>query len=63
MQLVVVDCGISLLQTLALDGGCSRFHSGDFNNLVKVTDEQWNEMEKIIRGNAAKDKVRIQAKL
>lgn len=59
----VVDFAISLLQTLAMDGGSSRFKSGDFNALTQLTSEQWDEMEKLIRKNAKKDKARLQAKL
>ncbi|KAK8401424.1 hypothetical protein O3P69_002890 [Scylla paramamosain] len=50
-------------ETLAMDGGSSRFHSGDFSSLIHLTSEQWDEMERLIRKNANKDRVRLQAKL
>ena len=60
---MVIDFAISLLQTLAMDGGSSRLISGDFNALTNMTSEQWDKMEKLIRKNAEKDKVHLQAKL
>lgn len=49
-------------ETLAMDGGSSRFMSGEFNPLINVTSEGWNEIAKLIR-QKGKEKLHISAKL
>jgi 2,4-dienoyl-CoA reductase len=43
-------------ETVTLDGGESVFNAGEFNKLVKVTDEQWDQLAKIIKESSAKQK-------
>jgi 2,4-dienoyl-CoA reductase len=45
-------------ETILLDGGELGFSAGEFNNLSKVSDEQWDVMEKMIRQSNAKDKAK-----
>ena len=40
-----------------LDGGKLPFMAGDFNQLVKIENEQWDFMEQIIRSSNAKSKL------
>lgn len=40
-----------------LDGGKLPFTAGDFNGLVNIEKEQWDQIEQIIRGSNAKSKL------
>lgn len=42
---------------IQLDGGKLPFMAGDFNGLVKIDKEQWDQMEQIIRAGNAKSKL------
>ncbi|KAK4020060.1 2,4-dienoyl-CoA reductase [(3E)-enoyl-CoA-producing], mitochondrial [Daphnia magna] len=44
---------------IQLDGGKLPFTAGDFNALTQVEEEQWNLMEKIIRGANEKSKSKL----
>jgi 2,4-dienoyl-CoA reductase len=43
-------------ETIVLDGGELAHMAGEFNQLVDVTDDQWDAMEKAIRGSHASQK-------
>ncbi|XP_076055503.1 2,4-dienoyl-CoA reductase [(3E)-enoyl-CoA-producing], mitochondrial-like isoform X2 [Oratosquilla oratoria] len=43
-------------ETVAFDGGEYRFMAGEFNILSKVTNEQWDFMEQVIRSSSKKSK-------
>lgn len=45
-------------ETILLDGGELGFGAGEFNGLTKVTNEQWDVMEKMIRDSNAKQKAK-----
>ena len=42
---------------IQFDGGKLPFMAGDFNGLVNVDNEQWDQMEQIIRSGNAKSKL------
>ena len=42
---------------IQFDGGKLPFTSGDFNNLVQIDSEQWDQVESIIRGSNSKSKL------
>jgi 2,4-dienoyl-CoA reductase [(3E)-enoyl-CoA-producing], mitochondrial len=42
-----------------LDGGKLPFTAGDFNNLVQIEKEQWEQMEQMIRGTNEKSKSKL----
>lgn len=42
---------------IQLDGGKLPFTAGDFNGLVKIDNEQWDQIEQIIRAGNAKSKL------
>ncbi|KAK8753334.1 hypothetical protein OTU49_003953 [Cherax quadricarinatus] len=50
-------------ETLALDGGSFWYKSGEMSRLSEVTADQWDVMEKLIRGTSSRDKALIKAKL
>ncbi|XP_064109104.1 2,4-dienoyl-CoA reductase [(3E)-enoyl-CoA-producing], mitochondrial-like isoform X1 [Macrobrachium nipponense] len=50
-------------ETIALDGGSYRFGAGEFNGLGKISPEQWDHLETLIRGTTNKDKALRRAKL
>lgn len=52
-----------ILQTIALDGGSFRLASGEFNGLMYMSSEQWDNVEKRIRKTTSKDKALMKAKL
>lgn len=49
----------NVFQTITFDGGEFRSLAGEFNKLTKVTEEQWDMMEKIIRSSNKKEKSKI----
>ncbi|XP_027224751.2 2,4-dienoyl-CoA reductase [(3E)-enoyl-CoA-producing], mitochondrial isoform X1 [Penaeus vannamei] len=50
-------------ETIALDGGSFRLASGEFNGLMYMSSEQWDNVEKRIRKTTSKDKALMKAKL
>jgi 2,4-dienoyl-CoA reductase len=48
-----------VFQTVTLDGGEFRSLAGEFNQLRKVTNDQWDLMEQIIRGSNKKEKSKL----
>lgn len=46
-------------ETVTLDGGEFRSLAGEFNQLRKVSNDQWDMMEQIIRGSNKKDKSKL----
>jgi len=50
-------------ETILLDGGELGFGAGQFNGLARVSTEQWDLMEKMIRESNAKEKAKPKPKL